>query len=631
MERLAGWFRYYTSSDAEPIDSGMLQVANKLANLSATNQDLGLDVEIPRLVVVGSQSSGKSSLINAIVGMDVLPVGRSMATRAPLVLQLLHEPGKHQAHLYRQRDGHQSLVQELSLTDPETVAAAVEALTKEVAGCQKDICPTEITLEVRSEQVPNLSFVDLPGLTMVACTDQGQPTDIKHQIRELVGRYIQGEHAIVLAVMPAREDLETDVALDLIKEYDPHFKRTLGVLTKVDLMGAGGDVSPYLLSQGISKDLSLGLGYFAVQVGGRCARTLSEKRDAEASFFESHQSAYQNCKPRLGVHNLVLAASLILKRRLQATLPGLLDRVRALAESTRTAVTDMGGALPTTPEGQVTFLRSLLANLSREYVNALENRFAIIRYGKCVKDELVLFRRQVDEQDWLQAMPDTHIQQVIDHASGNHMSFTVPAVDVLETIIKDTRQVDLLQHAAPTAFACVHAVQQLLKQLLQELLRSQATGRFPALVHAVEAHVLDKLLQPLAEQARDKIQECIQIERGYVWTDDDTFRKQLHALASCDAMEIDHMRQAVQAYVVAVKKHLNHHIPKLIMFHLVHRLEELLHMHLSDFPRAAADAASLLSEGGELADTRNRLQQHLSLLQEAEQLLVVAMDEAAMR
>ena len=99
---------------------------------------------------------------------------------------------------------------------------------------------------------------------MVACTDKGQPKDIKDKIRHLVGSYINHKNTIILAVMPARTDLEADIALDLIKQYDPKGIRTIGILTKVDLMNDNTDIVKYL-ENNVSKDLQLKYGYYAVR------------------------------------------------------------------------------------------------------------------------------------------------------------------------------------------------------------------------------------------------------------------------------------------------------------------------------------------------------------------------------
>ena len=64
--------------------------------------------------------------------------------------------------------------------------------------------------------------------------------------------------------MPARTDIEADIALDLIKEYDPRGERTVGILTKIDLMNEGTDIT-HLLDNKVSKDLQLNYGYFGIR------------------------------------------------------------------------------------------------------------------------------------------------------------------------------------------------------------------------------------------------------------------------------------------------------------------------------------------------------------------------------
>ena len=140
----------------------------------------------------------------------------------------------------------------------------IKQLTNQYAGNDMNITDSPIYLRIYSPNIPNLSLVDLPGLTMVACTDKGQPKDIKERIRNLIGTYIKNKSSLIMAVMPARTDIEADIALDLIKEYDPRCERTVGILTKIDLMNEGTDIT-HLLENKVSKDLQLGHGYYAIK------------------------------------------------------------------------------------------------------------------------------------------------------------------------------------------------------------------------------------------------------------------------------------------------------------------------------------------------------------------------------
>ena len=90
----------------------------------------------------------------------------------------------------------------------------------------------------------NLTLVDLPGLTKVPVGDQ--PADIEYQIRDMLMQFITRENCLILAVTPANSDLATSDALKLAKEVDPTGVRTIGVLTKLDLMDEGTDARDIL-------------------------------------------------------------------------------------------------------------------------------------------------------------------------------------------------------------------------------------------------------------------------------------------------------------------------------------------------------------------------------------------------
>ena len=175
--------------------------------------------EVPRLVVVGTQSSGKSSLLNGLMGADILPLGEEMVTRAPLSLQLIHvaQASEMRAEFGAFVEGVWVPGERIALACPdptpaqlESIRRNIEAQTEARAGGQKGVSPKPIHLRLFSPNVPNLSLVDLPGLTMTALTAQGQPKDIKAQIREMVSSYISQQRTIILMVRPARADLHPD-------------------------------------------------------------------------------------------------------------------------------------------------------------------------------------------------------------------------------------------------------------------------------------------------------------------------------------------------------------------------------------------------------------------------------------
>ena len=223
-------------------DTKILEIGKSINSISSDIK-LNDSLLIPSLVVVGSQSSGKSSVLNGILSMDILPTGKSMVTRTPLNLDLIQTETDMFAEFGKYQNSNWIKTKKIKLTNPLPTSLEIEHIHKEIesqtiqkAGSEMNISEEEINLKIYSPFVPNLNLIDLPGLTMVACTDKGQPKDIKIKIRNLIEKYIKQPKNIMLCVMPAREDLEADVALDLCKDFDKEGLRTIGVLTKIDLM-----------------------------------------------------------------------------------------------------------------------------------------------------------------------------------------------------------------------------------------------------------------------------------------------------------------------------------------------------------------------------------------------------------
>ncbi|KVH89259.1 Dynamin [Cynara cardunculus var. scolymus] len=186
---------------------------------------------LPSVAVVGGQSSGKSSVLESIVGRDFLPRGSGIVTRRPLVLQLHKTEGRQEeyaefGHLPRRR-----------FTDFALVRKEIQDETDRITGKTKQISPIPIHLSIYSPKVVNLTLIDLPGLTKVAV--EGQSETIVEDIETMVRTYVEKPNSIILAISPANQDIATSDAIKLAKEVDPSGERTFGVLTKLDLMDKG--------------------------------------------------------------------------------------------------------------------------------------------------------------------------------------------------------------------------------------------------------------------------------------------------------------------------------------------------------------------------------------------------------
>lgn len=189
-----------------------------------------------------------------------------------------------------------------------------------MTGSNKGISSSPINLKIYSPQVLNLTLIDLPGLTKVAVGDQ--PVNIEEQIRDMIMEFITKESCIILAVSPANSDLANSDALKMAKEVDPTGVRTIGVITKLDLMDAGTDASEILSN----KFLPLRRGY--VGVVNRSQKDINGNKDIKAALASERKffltnPAYRSLADKMGTKYLQHKLNQQLINHIRDTLPSL--------------------------------------------------------------------------------------------------------------------------------------------------------------------------------------------------------------------------------------------------------------------------------------------------------------------
>ncbi|KAL1304413.1 hypothetical protein AAFC00_003411 [Neodothiora populina] len=209
-------------------DDQMMLLTRKMIEIRSLLQTVGQSetLTLPSIVVIGSQSSGKSSVLEAIVGHEFLPKGSNMVTRRPIELTLVNTPDAHAEY------GEFPALGLGKITDFSQIQKTLTDLNLAVpeADCVSD---DPIQLRIYSPTVPDLSLIDLPGYIQV--TGYDQPTELKQKISELCDKYIQAPN-IILAISAADVDLANSTALRASRRVDPRGERTIGVITKMDLV-----------------------------------------------------------------------------------------------------------------------------------------------------------------------------------------------------------------------------------------------------------------------------------------------------------------------------------------------------------------------------------------------------------
>ncbi|XP_042425113.1 dynamin-related protein 12A-like isoform X2 [Zingiber officinale] len=268
---------------------------------------------LPAIAVVGGQSSGKSSVLESVVGKDFLPRGSGIVTRRPLVLQLHKiDEGREYAefmHLPKKR-----------FTDFAQVRKEIEDETDRETGRSKAISSVPIHLSISSPNVVNLTLVDLPGLTKVAV--DGQPESIVADIENMVRAYIEKPNSIILAISPANQDLATSDAIKISREVDPKGERTFGVLTKIDLMDKGTDAVDILEGK------SYKMQFPWIGVVNRSQADINKNvdmiaaRHREREYF-ANTPEYKHLAHRMGSEHLAKMLSKHLEQVIKSRIPGI--------------------------------------------------------------------------------------------------------------------------------------------------------------------------------------------------------------------------------------------------------------------------------------------------------------------
>ena len=210
---------------------------------------------LPRLAVVGEQSTGKTSLLESIVGSDLLPKAEELATRRPLFLKLKNDPACTTPIL---QVGNSELAIEMVDT-AELLKARVQSLTDEVAGSNGGIIAVPIYLHITAATCPDLTLVDLPGIAKNPLVNSDQGEDIEEVTKSLIESFIKSEETVILAVVPANMDAAASDALKLARKFDPDMKReALGLGLGLGL-GSGSGLG-LGLGLGLGSGSGLGLG-----------------------------------------------------------------------------------------------------------------------------------------------------------------------------------------------------------------------------------------------------------------------------------------------------------------------------------------------------------------------------------
>ncbi|KAG6395127.1 hypothetical protein SASPL_145765 [Salvia splendens] len=554
---------------------------------------------LPSVAVVGGQSSGKSSVLESIVGRDFLPRGSGIVTRRPLVLQLQHtEEGQEEyaefGHLPKKR-----------FTD----------------------------------YFVNLTLIDLPGLTKVAV--EGQPDSVVEDIENMVRSYVEKPNCIILAISPANQDIATSDAIKLSRDVDPSGERTFGVLTKLDLMDKGTNALEVL--EGRSYRLQLPW----VGIVNRSQADINKQVDMmaarrnEREYFATSPD-YSHLASRMGSEYLAKLLSGHLESVIRARIPSITSLINKSIDELESELDHLGRPIAVDAGAQLYTILELCRAFDKIFKEHLDG-------GRPGGDRIYgVFDNQLPAA--LKKLPfDRHlslqnVKRIVSEADGYQPHLIAPEQGYRRLIEGS------LNYFRGPAEATVDAVHFVLKELVRKSIgECQELRRFPSLQSTIAAATNEALERFRAEGKKTTIR-LVDMEASYLTVEffrrlpqeieraanpggnprekpRDDPRENPRNSSAAEAVTIDrygdgHFRRIgsnVSSYVNMVSENLKNTIPKAVVHCQVKEAKQnlLSYFYTQIGKREGKQLGDLLDEDPTLMEKRVQMAKRLELYKKA--------------
>ncbi|KAL1260063.1 hypothetical protein QQF64_007890 [Cirrhinus molitorella] len=590
------------------------------------------DVNLPSIAVVGDQSSGKSSVLEALSGV-ALPRGSGIVTRCPLELKLRKLKKGQWSGTISYSD------QKETFNDSLKVDNLVRKAQDQLAGNTVGICDDLITLEISSPDVCDLTLIDLPGITRVPV--HGQPEDIGDQIKKLILKYIAKSETIILVVVPCTVDIATTEALRMAQDVDPEGCRTLAILTKPDLIDKGGETGILNIVQG--KVIPLSKGYIVVKCRGQSDINnnipLSKALEMDMQFFRNHHYfSSLLIDRRASIQCLADRLTKELVEHIKKSLPCLTEQIQTTLLTVQRELKTYKKGPPLDEEMMGPFLSEIIikfndqiSDLSRTGHSKDRNIYALLR-PEFKKWDIYLRATEVSFKARVNKMIDEYNEK---HRGRELLTFS--DFSEFESVIKD--HVGALQEPA---MVTLNHVREIVQNVFRDICYS-SFDQFPSLRYIVSKMIND--IQSKQESKVEKrIREFTDMEQ-LVFTQDKVLQQKLtysdvpqktgmdpsdkefydddtvFNSKGCALLDTRYLiPDKLVLYYEITYQRLTDYVPMLLILFTLKDAAKILQHQMLEL-RNGADVVELLKEDSERGRRRADLNQRLERLTQAQELI----------
>ena len=636
-----------STKDTDDKDNMLFQKLRKLINLIDQLRDCGVNeyIKLPRICSLGTQSSGKSSVLESIVGLDFLPRGDGVVTRRPLELRLCHINHGEPWAVFEEVKGEK-------FTDFNKVRETIESLTDKVCVGEKNIVDQPIVLNVYSQTCPDLTLVDLPGVTRVPVGKQ--PKNIEEITKNMAKRYVSDPLTIILCVIAANSDIATSDGLKLAKEIDTGGVRTIGVLTKLDIMDTGTDARKALLNE----EIPLKLGYVGVK--NRSKQDLvnklpmSEMVKKEREFFRTHP-VYKNMpQGYLGTNVLIQKLTKIYFKIIRENLPRIIKAINDRMKQAEEELASLGNPMPIDDAGKMSLLWTMLNEYCEIFRNVLKGKYN--KRIQFLKDEggykiKILYKKLLEDFTGDFKATAGYTDENINYALTIHEGDSIPgfpSVDAFTYLLKP--QLERLKEPIEECFTEVYQYIDFLSGKILE----RTFARFPQIINDM-GDFINNFLVEVRDKTKYLIDSVVDMEINYLFTNDYEYLNNFTTFIpknqnpnnqnnqqqtnqrnnvnnnvnnnnnyeKIDAKNIfiKEIRSRIEAYFKLIVRNLRDSIPKIIGNNLVKEIEDNMQIELYNQLYKSNEMVALLSEPEHIAERRRDLTELIRVMRNAQKVI----------
>lgn len=507
-------------------DDALIDIADKF-NICCSQYPELMNLSASQLVVVGEQSSGKSSVLNNIIGFNVLPTNKDIVTRTPIPIKLINSDNQYPKLMMYVQNGNEKMYEFQITIDNNDKEHKLEIfrnkmveITAIIAGSNKNISEIPICLNIYwNKYKTNLSFVDLPGRVLITRSDQSE--SIKQDIDNLIKKYLLIKNTIALVVVQSRTDLVTNSGLALFKEIEYFSKnqiKAIGILTKPDAM-PNEDIhvlNDFVMGR-IDKKVQLSDGYFILN-----NRTENEELYFTNTFGKT-SDIVQN--ERYGIIHLNKHLKTHLIRSIKSCLPIVKNQMLELLKQKQYEYQSLGGDVLDNQNKQY-FVNKIITDLCEKLKNSIDSKMVKNNVGYSIGESIdkmtTILENLTPFGDDLKTTK--YFQNLVKYSRGYRLTSQSSLEEMIESCLKEI-EYDPTNVLIVSVRHCITEIEVALTIFIQNLINSgsiEYIQMYPEFKDFMYRLIKEKIHE-LCDQTIKEIQIYLKKQKCVIWSTDSEF------------------------------------------------------------------------------------------------------------